>query len=64
MIASPGVLRQFAAHERKGAEICMRLASRHISGFAKRHFSKSAADHDEQADAVEEFLEGNYHDEP
>lgn len=60
-MTTPGMLRQFAQQERRGAEVCRSIAHRAIPRLLKIYFSKSAADHEEQAESVEEFLNGDYH---
>lgn len=59
MIATPGNMHQFASHERKEVRFCWRQARKRIAAFLR--FSKSANEHQQIADSVEEFLTGEYH---
>lgn len=58
MTPTPGSLRQFAAHEHKEEQFCLRM-SKKIGRFIK--FSKSATEHRRLAESAMDFLKGEYH---
>jgi hypothetical protein len=61
MTPTPGSLRQFAAKERKAIRFCWRMVARNTVAAVKRKFSKSATDHEDQAESVEQFIQEGYH---
>jgi len=61
MTPTPGALRHFVTSENKAVRFCWRMAARDTIRAVKRKFSKSAADHQDQAETVTEFLIGGYH---
>lgn len=60
MIATPGTLRQFAAHAHKQERFCWRMSMQRIAAFVR--FSKHAIEHQKTAESIKDFIEGEYHD--